>query len=160
MAEIVTAYCAVQLVYLVEFARDGRLVPWLALARCGAAYAFLAFFLELWPTWRSWTPGRYVYQLFEWREASKLGLFALVFLGRGAGNTLNAFYLTEKWWRPLRIRRPVVGRVVTALPVATTALSMNAFGPIDARPGDGVSNVRLASPWRRANSVWVRLARP
>ena len=123
----VTAYCAVQLVYLVEFARDGRLVPWLALARCGAAYAFLAFFLELWPTWRSWTPGRYVYQLFEWREASKLGLFALVFLGRGAGNTLNAFYLTEKWWRPLRIRRPVVGRVVTALPVAATVLCVGAF---------------------------------
>ena len=123
----VTAYCAVQLVYLVEFARDGRLVPWLALARCGAAYSFLAFFLELWPTWRSWTPGRYVYQLFEWREASKLGLFALVFLGRGAGNTLNAFYLTEKWWRPLRIRRPVVGRVVTALPVAATVLCVGAF---------------------------------
>jgi hypothetical protein len=123
----VTAYAAVQLVYLIEFARDGRLVPWLALTRTAAAYGFLAFFLELWPTWRWWTPGRYVYQLFEWGEPSKLGLFALVFLGRGAGNTLNAFYLTERWWRPLRMRRPLLGRAVTAVPVAATVLSVAAF---------------------------------
>ncbi|HYV56594.1 MAG TPA: hypothetical protein VE911_03575, partial [Candidatus Nitrosopolaris sp.] len=62
----VAAYCAFQLVYLVEFARDGRFATWLALVRTATAYAFLAFFLVLWPTWRWWTPGRYVYQLFEW----------------------------------------------------------------------------------------------
>jgi hypothetical protein len=123
----VVAYAGVQAVMVVAFARDGALVPWCALARTGAAYLFLAFFVDLWPAWRTWTPARYVYQVFEWGEDSRIGLFALVFLGRGAFNTLSAMYLTQQWWGPLRVRRPLLGRVVTALPVAATAFCVWMF---------------------------------
>jgi hypothetical protein len=123
----VAAYCAVQVVLLVQFARDGRLVPWLALAKALAAWAFLGSFLVVWPAWRTWTPARYVYQVFEWGEASRAGLFGLVFLGRGAFNTFNAFYFTEPWWRPLRLRRPVLGRLVTAVPIAAIVFCVWAF---------------------------------
>jgi hypothetical protein len=123
----VALYCAVQVVMLVEFARDGRLVPWLAVAKTLAAYALLATFVVVWPIWRQWTPARYVYQLFDWGDGSRIGLFALVFLGRGAFNTLNAFYFTELWWRPLRARRPFLGRVVTALPLAALVLCLWSF---------------------------------
>src|SRR5437867_1290683 len=50
----VALYAAAQLVMLVEFARDGRLVPWLALMKTAAAYLFLLNFLALWPYWRTW----------------------------------------------------------------------------------------------------------
>ena len=113
----VTAYAAVQVVMLVEFARDGRWVPWLALLKAVVAWLFLANFTSLWPYWQGWTPGRYVYQLFDWGEGTRIGLYALVFLGRGLWNTLNAFYFTQPWWRRLRITRPLLGRVVTALPL-------------------------------------------
>jgi len=116
----VMLYAAVQGVMLVGFARDGRLVPWLALSKAAAAYLFLAGFTHLWPYWREWTPARYVYQLFEWGEERQVGLMALVFLGRGAFNTLNAMYFTAPWWRALRVRRPLLGRVVTAAPMAVT----------------------------------------
>jgi len=135
----VAVYCAFQLLYLVEFARGGRFATGLALARAAAAYVFLAFFLVLWPRWRWWTPGRYVYQFFEWGHASRVGLFALVFLGRGAGNTLNAFFLTERWWRPLRLRRPLLGRVVTAVPIAATAFCVFAFAQLVREEGETFS---------------------
>ena len=93
----VALYAAVQGVMLAAFARDGRLVPWLALSKTAAAYFFLAGFTHLWPYWRVWTPARYVYQLFEWGEDGQVGLMALVFLGRGAFNTLNAMYFTTPW---------------------------------------------------------------
>ncbi|HJQ75595.1 MAG TPA: hypothetical protein VJ814_11940 [Gaiellaceae bacterium] len=118
----VVLYAAIQLVVLIEFARGGALVPWLALAKALAAWVFLANFLVLWPRWQTWTPARYVYQLFEWGEGGKLGLFALVFLGRGAFNTVNAAYFTAPWWMPLRTRRPLLGRLVTALPIGATVL--------------------------------------
>src|SRR5438552_3643188 len=54
----VALYAAVQGVMLVGFARDGRLVPWLALSKTAAAYLFLAGFTHLWPYWRVWTPAR------------------------------------------------------------------------------------------------------
>jgi hypothetical protein len=123
----VTAYAAVQLFMAIEFARDGRFLIWLAVARAAAAWAFLAFFVQLWPAWRWWTPGRYVYQLFDWGDASKIGLFALVFLGRGAFNSFAAFYFSEPWWRPLRQRRPLLGRIVTGAAVGVVALSVWAF---------------------------------
>src|SRR5437762_14101872 len=112
---------------LVGFARDGRLVPWLALSKTAAAYLFLAGFTHLWPYWRVWTPARYVYQLFEWAEDRQVGLMALVFLGRGAFNTLNAMYFTAPWWRALRAGHPVLGRALTALPVGLTAAFVWAF---------------------------------
>ena len=113
----VTLYAAIQVVIVVEFARDGRFVPWLALAKAVAAWVFLVNFVALWPYWRTWTPARYVYQLFEWGQGGTIGLFALVFLGRGAFNTINAMYFTAHWWGPLRERQPLLGRVVTALPI-------------------------------------------
>jgi hypothetical protein len=50
-----------------------------------------------------------------------------VFLGRGAGNTLVAFALTSTWWRPLRTTQPLVGRLVTAVPIGLTVLAVWAF---------------------------------
>src|SRR2546428_10144323 len=86
----VALYAAVQGVMLVGFARDERLVPWLALAKAVAAYLFLAGFTHLWPYWHVWTPARYVYQLFEWGEERQGGPMALVFLRRRALHTLEA----------------------------------------------------------------------
>jgi hypothetical protein len=123
----VAAYAAVQIVMLVEFLRNGRLVPWLALAKAAAAALFLANFTALWPRWQTWTPARYVYQLFTWEDGTQAGLFALVFLGRGAFNAVNAMYFTQPWWGPLRLRRPLVGRAVTAVPIAATAFCVWAF---------------------------------
>jgi hypothetical protein len=123
----VSVYAAIQVVMIVEFARDGPLVPWLALAKAAAAWLFLLDFVALWPYWRTWTPARYVYQLVDWPAARNVGLFALVFLGRGAFNTLNAMYFTAQWWRLLRVRRPLLGRAVTAIPVGIVALVVWAF---------------------------------
>ena len=123
----VALYAAVQGVMLVGFARDGRLVPWLALSKAVAAYLFLVGFTQFWPYWREWTPARYVYQLFEWGEERQVGLMALVFLGRGAFNTLNATYFTAPWWRRLRVRRPLLGRTVTAAPMAATVFFVWTF---------------------------------
>src|SRR3989442_7241036 len=114
----VVAYCAVQALMVVEFARDGRLLPWLAVAKALAAFLFFASFFTSGLYWMAWTPCRYVYQLFAWGEETKVGLFALAFLGRGTFNTLNAFYFTRPWWGPLRVRRPLIGRAVTAGPGA------------------------------------------
>jgi len=129
----VALYAAAQVVMLVEFARDGRLVPWLAVAKALAAYFFLLNFLALWPYWRTWSPARYVYQLFEWGEGQKVGLFAMVFLGRGAFNTVNAMYFTAPWWRPLRVRHPLLGRLVTAAPIAATTFCVWTFVQLTAQ---------------------------
>ena len=123
----VALYVTVQFVMLVGFTRDGVAVPWLVVAKTTAAYLFLLNFVSLWPTWRTWTPARYVYQLFDWGESTRIGLFALVFLGRGAFNSMNALALTRVWWAPLRHRRPLLGRLVTAVPITATALSVWAF---------------------------------
>ena len=123
----VVLYAAVQVLMLGEFALDGRLVPWLAAAKAVAAWLFLAGFTHLWPYWRVWTPARYIYQLFEWGEDTSLGLMALVFLGRGAFNTLNATYLTWPWWSRLRASRPLLGRLATAVPVGASVLCVWLF---------------------------------
>jgi len=123
----VVAYCGVQVLMLVEFARDGWLVPWLAVAKALAACLFFGSFFTNGLYWMVWTPGRYIYQLFGWGEETKVGLFALAFLGRGTFNTLNAFYFTRPWWGPLRVRRPLLGRAVTALPIGVAALCTWAF---------------------------------
>jgi hypothetical protein len=123
----VTAYAAVQVVMLVEFARDGRFVPWLALLKAVVAWLFLANFTALWPRWQYWTPARYVYQLFDWSAGTHVGLYVLVFLGRGAWNSLNAFYFTQPYWRRLRVTRPLLGRIVTALGPAAMVLCLWVF---------------------------------
>src|SRR4029453_14243177 len=42
-------------------------------------------------------PGPLRLQLFDWGPEARIGLFALVFLGRGAFNTFSAFALTRDW---------------------------------------------------------------
>jgi hypothetical protein len=123
----VVTYAAVQAFMLVEFARGSPRLMWLALAKTLAAYAFLAGFLALWPQWRFWTPARYVYQVFAWDEESAVGLFALVFLGRGAFNTVNAAYYTRDGLLALRARRPLLGRLATAIPAGMLALCVWSF---------------------------------
>jgi len=123
----VALYAALQFAILVAFVRDDRSVPWLAVAKAVAAYLFLLDFVALWPYWRTWTPGRYVYQVFEVEDGSRVGLFALVFLGRGAFNTVNAVYFAAPWWRALRAGHPLLGRALTALPVGLTVFFVWAF---------------------------------
>ena len=114
----VLGYAALQTWMAWSFARDTPAVPWIALARAVAGLIFLVLFVSIGPQWMRVSPARYVYQLFDWGPQARAGLFALVFLGRGAFNTLSAFVLTRHWWGPLRIRRPLLGRLLTAVPVA------------------------------------------
>jgi hypothetical protein len=123
----VAAYAAVQALMLVEFARGGPRMAWCALARAVAAWLFLAGFFALWPRWRFWTPARYVYELFAWDDRSAIGLFGLVFLGRGAFNTVNVVYFGRDWLIGLRARRPLLGRALTAVPVMVSAICVWAF---------------------------------
>ena len=90
-------------------------------------YAFLAVFPAVGRSWMVWTPGRYVYQLFDWGTEAGIVLMAYVFLARGAWNTVNAFVLTRDIWFPLRQSRPLFGRLVTYIPVAITVLCVWAF---------------------------------
>jgi len=123
---LVAVYAAAHALILVEFARDGRLVPWLAIGKALAAYVFLLTFPAVGGAWMAMTPGRYVYSLFS-GEVVRFPMFAFVYLGRGAWNTLNAFYFTAPWWRPLRMRRPLVGRLVTLVPITIVVYCVWAF---------------------------------
>jgi hypothetical protein len=124
---LVTAYLAFYAVVLVAFARDDRRVAHLAAAKALGAYLFLVTFVAVGPLWMARTPGRYVYLLFDWGRDASVVLMAYVLLGRGAWNTLNAMYFTAPWWVPLRVRRPLVGRMVTMLPIGITAALVAAF---------------------------------
>ncbi len=124
---LVLGYVAWWVTVIVTAVRGSRLLPWVALVRAVAGWAFLAAFLAVGRVWMVATPGRYVYQLFDWGEGQMLPLYAFVFLGRAAGNTLVAFGLTSAWWRPLRVRQPLLGRLVTAVPIALTVLAVWAF---------------------------------
>jgi len=108
-----------------ELARDGAWTPWIAVGRALAAYGFLAVALLVPPAGKAWmaaSPSRYVYQLVDWGEGAELVLFAFLFLGRGVGNTIGAMVLTSPWWGPLRLRRPLLGRLVTAVPIVLVVL--------------------------------------
>jgi hypothetical protein len=113
----VLGYTALQAWCLWSFVHDTPAVPWIAVGRALAGWIFIVLFVSVGPLWMRLTPARYVYQLFDWGPQARLGLFALVFLGRGAFNTFSAFALTRDWWWPLRQRRPLLGRLVTAVPV-------------------------------------------
>jgi len=91
------------------------------------AYLFLATFPFVGQTWMVWTPGRYVYQLFDWGPEARIVTMAYVFLGRGAWNTVNAFVLMRELWMPLRVSRPFLGRLVTAVPAALLVAFVWAF---------------------------------
>jgi hypothetical protein len=110
----VAAYCAVQAFTLQQLIRNGPVLPWLIAARAAVAYAFLLNLTSLWPEWRYWTPGRYIYELADVPGVFNLGLYTLIFLGRGAFNTWSLIGATEYWWRPLRKSHPFGGRLVTA----------------------------------------------
>ena len=110
----VTVYCGVQAFTLDQLRRNGPALPWLIAARAGVAYFFLLNLTSLWPQWRYWTPGRYVYELVDVPGTFNLGLYSLIFLGRGAFNTWSLMGATDFWWRPLRRSHPFAGRLVTA----------------------------------------------
>jgi hypothetical protein len=121
---LVVAYVAFYAVVLYAFAsptRD-RLALALAVVKALGAYLFLAAFPFVGQTWMAATPGRYVYLLFDWGPEARIVTMAFVCLGRGAWNTVNAFVLTRDHWMPLRQRRPILGRLVTMVPVAMTVL--------------------------------------
>lgn len=124
---LVGGYLVWWTIVIVTAVRDGRFLPWVAVVRALAGWAFLAAFLAVGRLWMVATPGRYVYQLFDWGEGQMLPLYAFVFLGRAAGNTLVAFGLTSPWWRRLRVQQPLLGRLVTAVPIALTVLAVWAF---------------------------------
>ena len=123
----VAVYCGVQAYTLEQIIRRGWALPWLIAARAVVAYGFLLNLTTLWPQWRYWTPGRYVYELFDLQGILNLGLFALIFLGRGAGNTWSLIGTTQEWWRPLRKSHPFAGRLVTAGFVAGLIFPIWAF---------------------------------
>lgn len=126
----VVAYVAIQIVMLRGFWRDDASVPWLALLKALGAYAFIVTFAAVGPQWMRVTPARYVYMLFDWGPDATIGMYAFVFLGRGAFNTLNAFGLTGRWWRPLRDSQPLLGRLVTIVPLAILLGCVWAFGEL------------------------------
>lgn len=119
---LVVAYVAFYGVVLWAFAAPGRLglAQALGVAKALGAYLFLAAFPVVGQTWMARTPGRYVYQLFDWGPEARIVTMAFVILGRGAWNTVNAFVLTRDYWVPLRQSRPLLGRLVTMVPVALT----------------------------------------
>jgi len=116
----IVGYAVVHGYMLWAFVRDTPVLPWVALARAVSGVGFLLTFALTAPLGLAWTvatPGRYVYQLFD-TEGTKLPLFAMLLLGRGAWNTFSAFYFTQPWWGPLRHTRPLLGRLITAVPIA------------------------------------------
>jgi hypothetical protein len=123
----VAVYCGVQALTLHQLLRDGPALRWLIGARAAVAYVFLLNFTSLWPYWRYWTPGRYVYALVDIPGTFNLGLFTLIFLGRGAFNTWSLMGTTADWWRPLRRSHPLGGRLVTAGFVAGLVFPVWAF---------------------------------
>ena len=120
---VVAAYCAFHAWAAVAFWRGTRAAPRLAVVKALGAYAFLALFVrspDLGRLWIGATPARYVYQLFDWGPGAGIGMYGFVFLGRGAWNTVNMFACTRDWWIRIRARQPLLGRALTAVPVAIT----------------------------------------
>lgn len=124
---LVAAYVAFYVAVMVAFVRDTRYVPILALLKALGAYAFIVTFVVLGPMWMARTPGRYVYLLFDWGPEGRIVLVAFVMLGRGVWNTLNAMAFTTPWWVPLRQRQPLLGRIVTMLPLGIIVALVAAF---------------------------------
>ncbi len=123
----VVGYAVLQAWCLWALLRDGPAVALVSVARALAGLLFIALFVSVGPLWMRLTPARYVYQLFDWGPQAPHGLFALVFLGRGAFNTFSAVVLTRERWWPLRERYPVLGRILTAVPVAMIVTCIWAF---------------------------------
>lgn len=123
----VVGYTALQAWFLWQFIRGSRWMPSIAVAKAIGAWVFLLTFTAVGPSWMAITPSRYVYQLFDWGPNTKIGMFAFVFLARGAWNTFNAFMATTARWQHLRTTKPLLGRLVTAVPVAIIVTCVWAF---------------------------------
>jgi hypothetical protein len=123
----VLLYDAFYVLVLRAFWKGGDGAGRLALVKAAGAGLFIVLFPVFGVRWMAWTPGRYVYQLFDWGPEAKIGLFAFVLLGRGAWNVVNVFALYRDWWLALRARRPLFGRVLTAIPVGLTLFFVWAF---------------------------------
>lgn len=116
---LLLAYVAFYAWVLRAFWRDDAWAPRLAVAKALGAYVFLATFVAVGPLWMARTPGRYVYQIFhDWSSSSQAPLMAYVLLGRGLWNTVNAMAFTMPWWTRLRADRPILGRLLTTVPLA------------------------------------------
>jgi len=115
---LLLAYLAFYGWVLRAFWRDDHWAPRLAVAKAIGAYVFLACFVAAGPVWMARTPGRYVYLLFhDLGSESQSLLMAYVLLGRGLWNTINAMAFTMPWWTAVREARPILGRVLTAVPL-------------------------------------------
>jgi hypothetical protein len=124
---LVALYVAFYAWVVVAFARGRGPLVHLAVAKALGAYAFILTFAVVGDLWMSRTPGRYVYELFDWGAERKGILMAYVMIGRGVWNTLNAMYFTASWWVPLRKTRPLLGRVATAAFVGIALLFVWTF---------------------------------
>jgi hypothetical protein len=124
---LVALYVAFYAWVVVAFARGRGPLARLAVAKTAGAYLFVVTFGLVGDLWMSRTPGRYVYELFDWGAERKVILMAYVMIGRGVWNTLNVMYFTATWWVPLRKTRPFVGRAVTAAFVGVALLFVWAF---------------------------------
>src|SRR5262249_25599707 len=119
----VLGYALLQAWVLWAFVRGTPALPWIAVAKAVGGVLLAAPFRVIGPDWIQVTPARYVYQLFDWNDRldwgpdARLGLYAFVFLGRGAFNTFSAFELTRPMWWSLRDTHPVLGRLLTAIPL-------------------------------------------
>jgi hypothetical protein len=117
-AWLLAAYVGFYLWVLHAFWRDDRWAPRLAVAKAIGAYVFLATFVSVGPLWMAVSPGRYVYLVFhDWGSGSQAPLMAYVLLGRGVWNTANVMVFTWPWWNRIRADRPIVGRLLTAVPI-------------------------------------------
>jgi len=115
---LLLAYVAFYGWVLRAFWRDDAWAPRLAVAKAIGAYVFLASFVAAGPVWMARTPGRYVYLFFhDWGSYSQSVLMAYVLLGRGLWNTVNAMAFTMPWWTAIRQARPILGRLLTAVPL-------------------------------------------
>jgi hypothetical protein len=143
---LVVGYLAAQVWLLDVFARQRPALPAAAALKGLATWLFVGPLLaalaapeELgrWPRvavlasvardWMRVSPARYVYQLFDWGPDAHVVLLAFVFLGRGAFNTITAFVGTQAWWGPLREQRPLLGRLVTIVPVTLLVTTVWGF---------------------------------
>jgi hypothetical protein len=124
---LVALYVAFYLWVVILFARGREALTQVAVLKALGAYAFILTFGLVGDLWMSRTPGRYVYELFDWGAERKVILMAYVMLGRGVWNTLNVMYFTAPWWGPLRKRRPLFGRAVTAAFVGLALLFVWTF---------------------------------
>jgi hypothetical protein len=113
--------------YTFAWSANVRVAQAMGVIKAVGALAFISVFPAIGRTWMALTPGRYVYQLFDWGSEASVVLMAYVFLARGAWNTANAFALTRPIWFPLRQSRPLFGRIVTYIPVVITVLCVWAF---------------------------------